>query len=170
VDDYYRQMKGMADSLRDLGEPVINRTLVLNLLRGLSPRYGHLKALIKRIVSFPTFHVVRNELLLEELTMTLEAPTPASALYSATPGAQAPFEGQATHTPSTAPPTPTLQRLLVRLPPPTAAVAPARTTAPPVAVPPAGVAARAGPRSTTPGPAPSPCGRVRAPVSHVLRH
>jgi hypothetical protein len=40
-------MKGMADSLRDLGEPVADRTLVLKLLCGLSPRYGHLKALIK---------------------------------------------------------------------------------------------------------------------------
>jgi hypothetical protein len=29
--EYYRQMKGMADSLRDLGELVANRTLVLNL-------------------------------------------------------------------------------------------------------------------------------------------
>jgi hypothetical protein len=37
VDDYCRQMKDMADTLRDLGEPVVDRTLVLNLLRGLSP-------------------------------------------------------------------------------------------------------------------------------------
>jgi hypothetical protein len=64
-------MKGLTNSLRDLGEPVVERTLVLNLLRGLSPRYGHLNALIKRTVSFPTFHAVRNELLLEELIMTL---------------------------------------------------------------------------------------------------
>jgi hypothetical protein len=83
VGEYCRQMKGLADSLRDLGKPVADRTLVLNLLRGLSPRYGHLKALIKRSVPFPTFHAVRNELLLEELTMANEAPTPASALYSA---------------------------------------------------------------------------------------
>jgi hypothetical protein len=53
VDEYCHQMKSMADSLRDLGEPVADRTLVLNLLRGLSPRYGHLKALIKRTVLFP---------------------------------------------------------------------------------------------------------------------
>eukprot|EP00267_Zea_mays_P040592 XP_008680671.1 uncharacterized protein LOC103655747 [Zea mays] len=82
-------MKGLMDSLCDLGEPVADRTLVLNLLRGLSPRYGHLKALIKRTVPFPTFHAVRSELLLEELTMTFEAPTKASTLYSTTPGAQA---------------------------------------------------------------------------------
>jgi hypothetical protein len=56
MDEYWFQMKGMADSLRDLGEPVADRTLVLNLLRGLSPRFGHLKALIKRTVPFPTFH------------------------------------------------------------------------------------------------------------------
>jgi hypothetical protein len=86
-------MQGMADSLRDLGEPVADRTLVLNLLRGLSPRYGHLKALIKRTVPFPTFQAARNELLFEELTMASEAPAPA--LYSAPPG------GQATRLPST---------------------------------------------------------------------
>jgi hypothetical protein len=78
---------------------------VLNLLRGLSPRYGHLKALIKRSVPFPTFHTVRNELLLEELTMANEAPTPASALYSAPTSGQPPSGGQATRPPSTGAPT-----------------------------------------------------------------
>jgi hypothetical protein len=38
--EYCRHMKGMANSLRDLGESVADRTLVLNLLRGLSPRYA----------------------------------------------------------------------------------------------------------------------------------
>jgi hypothetical protein len=75
VCEYYRQMKGMANSLHDLGEPVADRTFLLNLLRGLSLRYGHLKALIKRIVPFPTFHVVHNEFPLEELTMETETPT-----------------------------------------------------------------------------------------------
>jgi hypothetical protein len=64
--------------------------LVLNLLRGLSPRYGHLKALIKRSVPFPTFHDV---LLLEELTMANEAPTPALALYNAPTSGQPPSGG-----------------------------------------------------------------------------
>jgi hypothetical protein len=36
----------MVDSLRDLGELIPDRTLVLNLLFGLSPRYNHLKALL----------------------------------------------------------------------------------------------------------------------------
>ncbi|XP_008656841.2 uncharacterized protein [Zea mays] len=95
VGEYCRQMKGMADSLRDLGEPVADRTVVLNLLRGLSPRYSHLKALIKRTVPFPTFHVVWNKLLLEELIMETEAPAPAPPLYSSPPGGQAPSREQA---------------------------------------------------------------------------
>jgi hypothetical protein len=73
----------MADSLRDLGELVLDRTLVLNLLCGLSRHYDYLKALIKRSMSFPSFHDVRNELLLEELTMDAESPTSATMLYNA---------------------------------------------------------------------------------------
>ena len=73
----------MADSLRDLGELVLDRTLVLNLLCGLSRHYYYLKALIKRSMPFPSFHDVRNELLLEELTMDTESPTSATMLYNA---------------------------------------------------------------------------------------
>jgi len=47
VNDYCRKMKSMADSLRDLGEPVPDRTLVLNLLRGLNKRFDHLKTFLK---------------------------------------------------------------------------------------------------------------------------
>jgi hypothetical protein len=105
VGEYCRHMKGLADSLCDLSKPVGDRTLVLNLLCGLSPLYGHLKALIKRSVPFPTFHVVRNELLLEELTMANEAPTPASTLYSSPTSGQPPLGGQDNRPPSTGAPT-----------------------------------------------------------------
>jgi hypothetical protein len=105
VDEYCRQKKGMADSFRDVREPVADRTLMLNLLCGLSPRYGHLKALIKRTVPFPTFHAVRNELILEELTIVSKAAAPAPTLYSAPPGGQAPSGGHAPCPPSTGAPT-----------------------------------------------------------------
>lgn len=32
VSEYYRKFKGMADALTDLGSPVSNRILVLNIL------------------------------------------------------------------------------------------------------------------------------------------
>jgi hypothetical protein len=70
-------------SLQDLGMPVSDRMLVLNLLRGLSWRYNHLKAFIKRSVRFPSFHDVCNELLLEALTLDIESPVSATALYDA---------------------------------------------------------------------------------------
>jgi hypothetical protein len=47
---------------------------MLNLLRGLKPLYGHLKAHTKRIMPFPSIHVVRNELILEELTLETKTP------------------------------------------------------------------------------------------------
>jgi hypothetical protein len=62
-------------------------------LCGLSPRYDHLKTPIKRIVPFPDFHVMRNKLLLEELTMVIETPALASALYNAPPDGQASLGG-----------------------------------------------------------------------------
>jgi hypothetical protein len=45
-------------------------------LHGLSPRYHHLKALIKRTAPFPSFHDVCNELILEELTLEAESSPP----------------------------------------------------------------------------------------------
>ena len=48
-------MKGLADSLGDLGWPVEDRILVLNVLRGLSDRYSYLRTWITRQRPFPTF-------------------------------------------------------------------------------------------------------------------
>jgi hypothetical protein len=119
---------------------------------------------------------VRNELLIEELTMTTEAPTLPSTLYSANPGAQAFSGGQGPRTPSTGAPT---------RPPVTLPVAPRQaSTADDSRRPRKGGsgggsssrggstgrgAAIVGRRSTTAGPAPSPCGRDRPPVPPVLQ-
>jgi hypothetical protein len=91
--------------------------------------------------------------------MAHEATAPASALYSAPPGGQAPSGGQAPCPPSTGAPTR-----------PTPAVpAAVGVAAPLVVVPSAGVAARRGHHSITPGPGPSPCGRARPHVPPVPR-
>jgi hypothetical protein len=48
VDAYCRKMKTMADALADLGEPIQDRTLVLNILRGLNERFQFMSQLISR--------------------------------------------------------------------------------------------------------------------------
>jgi hypothetical protein len=67
VSDYCRQMKGMTDDLRALGDTVSDRHLVLNLLQCLNKRFDHMKIFIKRSQSFPSFHIVLNDLELKEI-------------------------------------------------------------------------------------------------------
>jgi hypothetical protein len=170
-------MKGMADSLHDLGEPIVDLTLVWNLLRGLSPPYDHLKALIKRIVPFSTFHIMCNELLLEELTIEMRNPASALVLYNAPSGSQAPSGGGRPLALHRSGPLPALHpsslQPLVLLPPPMEAVVPTRAgtgvVAPHEVVPSGGVVARRSIHSTTPRPGPSPCGCARPRVPPVLR-
>jgi hypothetical protein len=45
----------MADDLTALGKVVTDRTLVLNVLRGLNERFTHVGALLRRARPFPTF-------------------------------------------------------------------------------------------------------------------
>jgi len=71
----------MADSLGDLGWPVEDRILVLNVLRGLSDRYSYLRTWITRQRLFPIFLQVRDDLVMEELTQGLQpGSTPAGVL------------------------------------------------------------------------------------------
>jgi len=72
ITTYCRKLKGMADALRDLGEPVLDRTLVLNLIRGLNGRFEAIGLHLRRGHPFPSFLQARNDLLLEELTMEAE--------------------------------------------------------------------------------------------------
>jgi len=81
VDDYCRKMKGMADALADLGEPLNDRTLVLNVLRGLNERFQFMAQLITRQKPFPPFADVRTDLRLAELNMVPPSAAP-SALFA----------------------------------------------------------------------------------------
>jgi hypothetical protein len=69
VADYCRRFKKMADQLADLGSPVQDRTLVLNVLRGLSGRFTNIGIHLPRGFPFPTFQEVQANLLLEEMNM-----------------------------------------------------------------------------------------------------
>ena len=48
ISDYCRKLKGMAGSLSDLGEPVHDHTLVLNVLRGLNDKFAYMVLHLKR--------------------------------------------------------------------------------------------------------------------------
>jgi hypothetical protein len=51
------------------GEEVSDRTLVLNVIRGLNEKFTHIGVHLRHGRPFPTFLEARNELLLEELTV-----------------------------------------------------------------------------------------------------
>jgi hypothetical protein len=82
ITDYCRRFKNMADSLGDLGEPVTDRTLVLNVIRGLADRFHDVGRHLRLSRDFPTFLEVRSALILEELTMDQRASTPSTALLA----------------------------------------------------------------------------------------
>jgi len=84
VTDYCRKLKKMADDLTALGEVVTDRTLVLNVIRGLNERFSHVGTLLRRARPFPTFLEARDDLILEELTMETRKDAPATALAAST--------------------------------------------------------------------------------------
>jgi hypothetical protein len=84
VADYCRKLKSMADSLCDLGKPVLDRTLVLSVLHGLNEEFRYMGAILKRQKSFPSFSEVKNDLLVEEISMAKPA-APSQALIATAP-------------------------------------------------------------------------------------
>jgi hypothetical protein len=93
VSEYCRKFKTMADGLADLGSPVKDRILILNILRGLNQRFEHVGSTIRCYSPFPTFLKVQDDLLLEEIHMDSTDPSAAPmALYTnaAPPAARPP--------------------------------------------------------------------------------
>jgi hypothetical protein len=83
VNEYCRKFKAMADGLADLGAPVEDRILVLNILRGLNQCFEHVGSIIRRYSPFPNFLKVQDDLLLEEIHMDSTGPLAApTALYT----------------------------------------------------------------------------------------
>ncbi|XP_034580738.1 uncharacterized protein [Setaria viridis] len=73
VHDYCTKLKRLADQLRDVGHPVSEPSQVLNLLRGLSPKYRHVKPVIKSKSPPHTFRSAMSYLLLEEASDSHDA-------------------------------------------------------------------------------------------------
>jgi hypothetical protein len=82
IDDYCLRVKTTADALRDVGQPVPEATLVLNLLRGLNKQYSNTADNIASSDNL-TFASARNQLLLKELRLANETKNePATAMVA----------------------------------------------------------------------------------------
>jgi hypothetical protein len=76
VSDYFRKIKSIDDSVANLGCAVFDYNFVLNVLRGLNKLYDHLRAIITCSTPLSSFHKVRDDLVLKELTLSPDMPAP----------------------------------------------------------------------------------------------
>jgi len=86
VMDFGKKMKLAGDALREVGHPVAEPTLVLNLLRGIHPKFSNTKDIVAGTKDI-TFDEALNQFALKELRMANEAKVLSStALVAATKG------------------------------------------------------------------------------------
>jgi hypothetical protein len=72
IDAYAQQMKRTADALREVGHTVSPAQLVLNLLRGLNPRFANTVDIISNTSPLPDFKSATNMLRVKELRLGTE--------------------------------------------------------------------------------------------------
>ncbi|XP_072147853.1 uncharacterized protein [Setaria viridis] len=82
ITDYCRRFKSMADALGDLGEQFSDRTLILNIIRGLNEKFAAVGRNTWCSRPLHSFLEARDDLLLEELTMAPPSSTPSTALLT----------------------------------------------------------------------------------------
>ncbi|XP_074298648.1 uncharacterized protein LOC141629568 [Silene latifolia] len=83
VSAYCQRLKSLADQLKNVGSPVSNSRLVLQLVSGLSPAYQNVGTIIRQSNPLPAFYRARSMLTLEEAGIAKQAATGSSkALYS----------------------------------------------------------------------------------------
>jgi hypothetical protein len=79
----------MVDGLANLGAPVEDRILVLNILQGLNQRFEHVGSIIRRYSPFSNFLKVQDNLLLDEIHMDSTGPPDGALHQHCVPGGQA---------------------------------------------------------------------------------
>ncbi|XP_044389345.1 uncharacterized protein [Triticum aestivum] len=89
---YFARLKECADRLADLGERVTDRDQVLNMIRGLHPRYRYAVPILTMQSPFPTLLQCRAFLLLEE-SRNAEETQPDIALHAGRAPTPAPAGG-----------------------------------------------------------------------------
>ncbi|XP_066341908.1 uncharacterized protein [Miscanthus floridulus] len=87
INDYCTKLKRIADQLRDIGHAVSEPSQVLNLLRGLNPKFRYVKPVITSKSPPHTFQSTRSFLILEELSFQHDATVEAGQALTASHGA-----------------------------------------------------------------------------------
>ncbi|XP_057548104.1 uncharacterized protein LOC130826537 [Amaranthus tricolor] len=70
---YCQRLKGLSDQLRNVGAPVDNNRLVLQLVSGLTEPYNGVATLIRQSSPLPQFYQARSMITLEEASLTKRA-------------------------------------------------------------------------------------------------
>ncbi|XP_073354848.1 uncharacterized protein [Aegilops tauschii subsp. strangulata] len=73
IAEYCRRLKSLATDLGDVGERITDRTLTLQLIRGLNSKFRIMATLIPMQTPFPTFVQARSRLLMEEISANKRA-------------------------------------------------------------------------------------------------
>ncbi|XP_074291538.1 uncharacterized protein LOC141618334 [Silene latifolia] len=84
---YCQRLKSLADQLKNVGAPVTNNRLVLQLVSGLTEAYNGVGKIIRQANPLPQFYSARSMLALEEASIAKSAATTASqAMYAKNSG------------------------------------------------------------------------------------
>ncbi|XP_066351551.1 uncharacterized protein [Miscanthus floridulus] len=86
IDEYCQQMKATADALHDVSRTITDPELVLNLLRGLNPRFASTTDNIADSHPLPDFATTCEKLVLKELCLANEGTVAAQTTFNATCG------------------------------------------------------------------------------------
>ncbi|XP_066385277.1 uncharacterized protein [Miscanthus floridulus] len=86
INDYCTKLKQIADQLRDIGHAVSEPSQVLNLLRGLNPKFRYVKPVITSKSPPHTFQSARSFLILEEPSFQHDATVEAGQSLTASHG------------------------------------------------------------------------------------
>ncbi|XP_048503033.1 uncharacterized protein LOC125498792 [Beta vulgaris subsp. vulgaris] len=75
---YCQQLKTLSDQLKNVGAPVSNNRLVLQMVSGLTESYNQVATLIRQSDPLPPFYQARSMLTLEEVGLAKKASTGAA--------------------------------------------------------------------------------------------
>ncbi|XP_074266194.1 uncharacterized protein LOC141588661 [Silene latifolia] len=85
VSTYCQRLKSLADQLKNVGSPVSQNRLVLQLVSSLSPAYHHVGTIIRQANPLPNFFKARSMLALEEAGLAKKeatGPSSSATLFS----------------------------------------------------------------------------------------